>query len=85
MPHALTSTAVVLTALLAIAGAKVVRSVEPLAARPTLEQARHQAEVVHTTLHATLQAVHHRYYREDAGQPTAIAMPMVIRGSSVPS
>lgn len=38
-------------------------------ARPTLEQARRQAEVLHTAMHATLQSVHHYYYREDEGLP----------------
>ena len=33
----------------------------------TLDEARRQAEVLHTTMHATLQIVHHRYYQEDEG------------------
>lgn len=37
--------------------------------RPTLEQARRQAEVLHTAMHATLHAVHHHYYREEEGLP----------------
>lgn len=36
---------------------------------PTLQQARRQAEILHTSLHATLQVVHDRYYREDEGLP----------------
>ncbi|WZP00424.1 DUF3365 domain-containing protein [Isosphaeraceae bacterium EP7] len=35
--------------------------------RPTLEEARRQSAVLHTAMHTTLQAVHHRYYREDEG------------------
>lgn len=37
--------------------------------RPSVDQARRQAEVLHTAMHATLQAVHHGYYREDEGLP----------------
>lgn len=37
--------------------------------RPTVAQARRQAEILHTSLHATLQIVHDRYYREDEGLP----------------
>lgn len=37
--------------------------------RPSLDEARRQAEVLHTAMHATLQAVHHHYYREDEGLP----------------
>jgi hypothetical protein len=61
----------VLTIVLALAWLNVACCEEP---RPTLEQARRQAEVLHTTLHATLQAVHHRYYREDEGLPIPAAM-----------
>lgn len=38
----------------------------PLAA-PSLKEARRQAEILHTALHSTLQAVHHSYYRNDQG------------------
>lgn len=41
----------------------------PAAARPSLESARHQAKVLHTAMHSTLQVVHHQYYREDEGLP----------------
>lgn len=34
---------------------------------PSVEEARQRAEVLHTSIHATLQIVHHRYYREDEG------------------
>ena len=34
---------------------------------PSIVEARHKAELLHTTMHATLQIVHHRYYREDEG------------------
>lgn len=37
--------------------------------RPSFAQARRQAEILHTSLHATLQVVHDRYYREDEGLP----------------
>jgi hypothetical protein len=37
--------------------------------RVTLDEARGQAELLHETLHATLQVVHRRYYREDEGLP----------------
>ena len=35
--------------------------------RSTLEVARAQAELLHATIHSTLQAVHREYYREDEG------------------
>jgi histone H3/H4 len=35
--------------------------------RPTVDEAREQAAVLHETVHATLQIVHHQYYREDEG------------------
>jgi hypothetical protein len=38
-----------------------------------LDEARRQAEVLHTALHAALQVVHHRYYREDEGLPIPAA------------
>lgn len=41
---------------------------------PTIDQSRRQAELLHTTLHATLQGVHHRYYREDEGLQIPAAM-----------
>ncbi len=34
---------------------------------PTLEEARGRARLLHETIHATLQVVHHQYYREDEG------------------
>jgi len=34
---------------------------------PTLEEARGRAKLLHETIHATLQVVHHQYYREDEG------------------
>lgn len=37
--------------------------------RPTIEQARRDAKILHTTIHATLRVVHDRYYREDEGLP----------------
>lgn len=40
---------------------------------PTVNEARLQAELLHESLHATLQAVHHQYYREDQGLPIPAA------------
>ena len=34
---------------------------------PTVEEARGRARLLHETMHATLQIVHHEYYREDEG------------------
>lgn len=42
------------------------RTEEP-ARSVVVQQARRQAEILHDTLHSTLQVVHHRYYREDEG------------------
>ena len=36
-------------------------------ARPSVAEARRQAEILHSAIHATLQVVHHQYYREDEG------------------
>ncbi|MEZ6055271.1 MAG: DUF3365 domain-containing protein [Planctomycetaceae bacterium] len=44
------------------------------AVRVSLPEARRQAELLHSTLHATLQLVHHRYYREDEGLPIPAAV-----------
>lgn len=41
----------------------------PPADRPSLREARRQAATLHTAMHAALQVVHHRYYREDQGLP----------------
>ena len=46
----------------------------PTVVRPSLEEARRQAEVLHATMHSTLQLVHHRYYREDEGMPIPAAI-----------
>lgn len=45
--------------------------------RVTTPQARRQAEILHTSIHATLQVVHDRYYREDEGLP----IPAAIMGN----
>ena len=37
--------------------------------KPILNEARRQAEILHTSIHSTLQVVHDRYYREDEGLP----------------
>jgi hypothetical protein len=36
-------------------------------ALPSATEARRQAELLHESFHATLQAVHHQYFREDEG------------------
>ncbi|HND51604.1 MAG TPA: DUF3365 domain-containing protein [Pirellulaceae bacterium] len=46
----------------------------PRADRPTLAEARRQAAILHTTLHSTLQVVHHRLYRPDEGLPLPAAV-----------
>ncbi len=46
----------------------------PAAGYPSRLEARRQAEVLHTAIHSTLQAVHHRYYREDEGLPIPAAI-----------
>lgn len=46
----------------------------PAEHRPSVDQARRQAELLHTAMHATLQAVHHGYYREDEGLPIPAVM-----------
>ncbi len=35
--------------------------------RPTVDEARERAKLLHGTIHDTLQIVHSRYYREDQG------------------
>lgn len=40
----------------------------------TTAQARRQADILHTSIHATLQVVHDRYYREDEGLPIPAAI-----------
>lgn len=42
--------------------------------RSSLKDARRQAEILHTAMHSTLQAVHHRFYREDEGLPIPAAI-----------
>lgn len=47
----------------------------PNSSKPNMsvEEARREAAVLHTALHATLQAVHARYYEEDEGLPLPAA------------
>jgi hypothetical protein len=45
----------------------------PAGGRPSPAEARRQAETLHTTVHATLQIVHHHYFREDEGTPIPAA------------
>jgi len=40
----------------------------------TTQQARRQAEILHTSIHTTLQVIHDRYYREDEGLPIPAAI-----------
>ncbi len=42
--------------------------------RTAAKQARRQAEILHTSIHATLQVIHDRYYREDEGLPIPAAI-----------
>ncbi len=46
----------------------------PPAARLHVGEARRQAELLHEAIHATLQLVHDRYYREDEGLPLPAAV-----------
>lgn len=48
---------------------------QPEARRPrmSIDVARHQAELLHDTIHATLRTVHHDFYREDEGLPIPAA------------
>lgn len=42
--------------------------------RPTLIQARRQAQLLHEAMHSTLQHVHHELYEEDRGLPLPAAV-----------
>ncbi|MEZ5944703.1 MAG: DUF3365 domain-containing protein [Planctomycetaceae bacterium] len=44
------------------------------AVRVSVAEARRQAEVLHTAMHATVQLVHHRYYKLDEGLPIPAAV-----------
>ena len=59
----------------------LVETIQPVSSkdlpRATTQQARRQAEILHTSIHATLQVVHDRYYREDEGLP----IPAAIMGN----
>jgi hypothetical protein len=47
---------------------------------PTVTEARGRAKLLHETIHATIQIVHHRYYREDEGLPIpALTLKDVFR------
>ncbi len=46
---------------------------------PDMQEARARARLLQETIHATLQIVHHRYYREDEGLPIpALTMKTVF-------
>lgn len=47
---------------------------QPNADRPTLAQARRQAQLLHEAMHSTLQHVHHEFYEEDRGLPLPAAV-----------
>jgi hypothetical protein len=46
---------------------------KPTIAPPTVDEARRQASILHDAMHASLQVVHHRFYREDEGLPLPAA------------
>jgi hypothetical protein len=53
------------------------------APRPSVDEARERAKLLHGTLHDTLQIVHSRYYREDEGlEIPAGALKLVFQGLS---
>jgi hypothetical protein len=55
--------------------------VAAIAPRPSLEEARERAKLLHGTIHDTLQIVHSRFYREDEGLPIpAATLKLVFRG-----
>jgi len=57
-----------------------ISAAEPAAPPPTQAEARGRAELLHETIHATLQIVHHAYYREDEGLPIpAVVLKDVFR------
>ncbi|HET6424896.1 MAG TPA: DUF3365 domain-containing protein [Planctomycetaceae bacterium] len=43
-------------------------------ARHSVEEAQRLAAALHSSMHATIQVVHHRYYREDQGLPIPAAV-----------
>lgn len=46
----------------------------------TVDEARRQAQILHTAIHSSLRVVHDRYYREDEGLPIpAAAMGEIFR------
>lgn len=47
---------------------------------PSIAEARRQAELLHESMHHTLQVVHHRYYREDEGLPIPAATLLEVFG-----
>lgn len=51
-------------------------SSETLAVAPTttINEARRQAELLHSTLHSSLRVIHDRYYKEDEGLPIPAAI-----------
>jgi len=52
-----------------------------IAPRPSVDEARERARMLHETIHDTLQIVHSRYYREDEGLPIpAATLKLVFEG-----
>lgn len=45
-----------------------------VAAKTTVNEARQQAELLHSTLHSSLRVIHDRYYKEDEGLPIPAAI-----------
>ena len=41
---------------------------------PTVNEARRQAEILHSSLHSSLRVIHDRYYKEDEGLPIPAAI-----------
>lgn len=54
--------------------AAVEKPANPAVTRPSPEDARRQAELLHSTVHAALQSIHQQYYRENEGLPIPAAI-----------
>lgn len=68
----LSTLCLILSAIALLAGNVLTQ--EPKLDRPTLKEARKQAELLHSAMHSTLQVVHHRYYHEDESMPLPAAI-----------
>ncbi|MFO1004229.1 MAG: DUF3365 domain-containing protein [Planctomycetaceae bacterium] len=47
---------------------------EAFVSKTTVNEARRQAEILHSTLHSSLRVIHDRYYKEDEGLPIPAAI-----------